>query len=233
MEVEQLLAEIEDIIRTRPSRDAFGHGDDDNLPWVGRAVAAIQRWDIVYLPHSNRAAQQLSSDYMADIASGYSELNRLLHQALSDLRMEVGPLSVAVASGQSFAYFDEVRKKIESARTEVFFVDPYLDADFVSKYLPHVKDGVIVRLLGRKGMPALVSAVAAFAAQSHLTIQVRSSSDLHDRYLFVDKTECYLSGASFNHGAQRTATVITQITDAFPAMWTTYEQCWSAAKQER
>ena len=46
------------------------------------------------------------------------------------------PLSVVVQKGQVFDYYDEVRKVIEPARTDVFFVDPYLAADFVSRYLP-------------------------------------------------------------------------------------------------
>jgi hypothetical protein len=75
-------------------------------------------------------------------------------------------LSVIAQSGQVFDYFDELRKVIEPARTEVFFVDPYLNPNFVSRYLPHLAQGVAVRLLGWKGMPALVSAVDVFAQQS-------------------------------------------------------------------
>lgn len=37
--------------------------------------------------------------------------------------MEVGPLSVVVQQGQVFDYFDEVRKVIEPARSDLFFVD--------------------------------------------------------------------------------------------------------------
>jgi hypothetical protein len=40
--------------------------------------------------------------------------------------------------GLVFDYFDGIRKQIELAKTELFFVDPYLDSDFVSRYLPQV-----------------------------------------------------------------------------------------------
>lgn len=115
----------------------------------------------------------------------------------------------------------------------MFFVDPYLDADFVGRYLPYVPQGVAVRLLGRYGMLALLPAVDLFARQSNLSIEVRSSPDLHDRFLFVDKNECYLSGASFKDGARKAPATLTQIVDGFKAMWDTYDRLWTAGKQER
>ena len=67
-----------------------------------------------------------------------------------------GPLSVAANRGQPFNYFDEVRKLIAAAQTDILFVDPYLDADFVSRYLPHVRVGVTIRLLISKNLPVLL-----------------------------------------------------------------------------
>jgi hypothetical protein len=165
---------------------------------------------------------------------GRLKLNALLNQARADLRMEVGPLSVVLDKGQVFDYFDELRKVIEPARSDVFFVDPYLDAEFVTRYLPHVAAGAAVRLLGGpKRMHTLLPAVDLFTKQSGIPIQVRSSTDLHDRYLFVDRAMCYLSGASFKDGAKKAPAVLTQITDAFQAMWTTYDDLWSKANVER
>ena len=109
----------------------------------------------------------------------------------------------------------------------MFFVDPYLDADFVSRYLPYVAEGVSIRLLGGpKKRATLLPAVESFAQQSGRSVSVRVSDGLHDRYLFIDGAACYLSGASFKDGAKNAPAVLTQITDAFQAMWDTYEQQW-------
>jgi len=143
-------------------------------------------------------------------------------------------LSIVAAPGQVFDYFDELSKGIETARSEILFVDAYLDAEFVSRYLPHASSGVGVRLLGGpKRMPTLLPAIDLFAQQHSKTISVRSSDKLHDRYLFVDETACYLSGASFKDGAKKAPAVLTQITDAFQSMWDTYDNLWKAAKTER
>ena len=153
-----------------------------------------------------------------------------LHQAQNELRLQTaGPLSVGIETGRVFEYFDELRKIIESARSDLLFVDPYMDAGFVSQYLPLVPVGTAVRLLARHGVASLKPAVAAFVTQFGHTVAIRTASGFHDRYLFVDAQSCYQSGASFKDGAKKAPTVLTQITDAFTAMQSTYEALWAKA----
>jgi hypothetical protein len=157
-----------------------------------------------------------------------------LHEARHNLRMQTtGPINVPLPHGEVFRYFDEVRQIIESAKNDLLFIDPYLDSEFVSRYLGHVSKGVTTRLLGGKKLATLLPAVDLFVKQSQLAIQVRSAPNLHDRYIFVDRTECYQSGASFKDGAKSAPTTLTQITDAFGAMLQTYEALWSGAEVER
>jgi len=117
-----------------------------------------------------------------------------------------------------FDYFDEIRKVLETAQRDVLFVDPYLDAEFVSRYLGHIPAGVSIRLLARERIQTLIPAVELYAKQSNTKIEVRSAAGFHDRYLFVDNSGCYQSGASFKDGAKKAPTTVTQIIDAFPAV---------------
>ena len=146
----RLLSEVEEILRVAPtiSAFAFDSGSDEHLAWLGRAAAAIDRWDMVSMISARSALRQVPSSQYESCRKALGTLKMLLQQAKSDLRMELGRGSVVVAEGRVFEYFDELRKVIETARTDVFFVDPYLDADFVSRYLPYVAEGVSIRLLG-------------------------------------------------------------------------------------
>jgi hypothetical protein len=235
VEKAQLLAEVEDILRSVPSREGFEKRSEGSISWVGRAAAAISRWETPRTYMVDTAVDDINKSLdMVRNAKGRAKLTSLLHQARADLRMEVGPLSVVVEKGQVFDYFDELRKVIEPARSEVFFVDPYLDAEFVSRYLPQVATGTSVRLLGGpKSMATLLPAVDLFTTQSGTPIQVRSSNDIHDRFLIVDRAACYLSGASFKDGGKNAPAVLTQIGDGFQAMWNTYDALWARGKIER
>jgi hypothetical protein len=145
----------------------------------------------------------------------------------------LGPLNVALQHGMTFDYFDEIRKIVELAKQELFFIDPYLDAECVSRYLPHAAPGVGARLLAREKLSTLLPAVDAFAQQHKAKVQVRSAPNFLDRYLIIDRTACYQSGASFKDGARTSPTLVTQITDAFAAVLSTYEDLWNRAKIER
>jgi hypothetical protein len=43
---EQLLAEVEDILRTMLSREEFEKRSADSVAWVGRAAAALTCWNM-------------------------------------------------------------------------------------------------------------------------------------------------------------------------------------------
>lgn len=230
-----LLLEIEEIIRSMPSQRDLSANVQKCLPWLGRASAAMNAWDSIRsIAHFEPLVQHYShvSAQSLNVSFGptHQSMLVLLHQAQNDLRLKtIGPLSVGIPSGRVFEYYDEVRKLIEFAKSDLLFVDPYIDADFVSKYLPHVSNGTKVRLLTGVRIQTLKPSVSVFVAQTGHSIEIRTSTSFHDRYLFVDKQACYQSGASFKDGARKAPTILTQITDAFSEVLATYEQLWNQA----
>lgn len=225
----QLLNEIEDVLRTMPALDSFGNDTPEHISWLGRASAVVHAWDsakaiVLFDGH----VAKMNSRSARDVEASAKPMLTMLHQARHDLCMRTqGPLSVNVETGGVFDYFDEIRKVIEAAKQDILFVDPYLDAEFVSRYLPHISDGVQIRLLARERLAMLLPSVALLRQQSGKAIDVRSALGFHDRYVIVDRISCYQSGASFKDGAKKSPTTLTQIIDAFPAVLSTYEDLWN------
>jgi hypothetical protein len=230
---EQLLGEVEDLLRNAPPLATIEEHTENAIAWLGRLSAVIRAWDSTRSPEVMLGQMEMESINAYKMGEGYRRVLTLLHEARHALRMQtVGPLSVAMAHGQVFDYFDELRRVIEGAKQDLLFVDPYLDSEFVSRYLSHVSKGATIRLLARERLATLLPAVDLFAKQSQLAIQVRSAPNFHDRYVFVDGNACYQSGASFKDGAKSAPTTLTQITDALAAMLQTYEGLWGTAKTE-
>ena len=225
---EALLTEVEDIIRTAP--DTVQMGNIENVDWLGRAAAVVDEWGkgaqwAVIASNLGSPVEQFSRDAPRQVMA-------LLHQARHDLRMRtVGPVSGAFERGRVFDYFDELRKVIDGAQEDLLFVDPYLDAEFASRYLPHVRQKVLVRLLttGRH-VEALLSSVVLLQQQQGLNVNIRVGDGLHDRHLFVDRRACYHSGASFKDGAKRAPTTLHQITDVFAEVYAAYEIKWATGQ---
>lgn len=104
-----------------------------------------------------------------------------------------------------------------------------MEAEFVVRYLPHVKAGTAIRLLTHDKLPALVPAAKLFAQQTTAKIEVRSFRGLHDRFVFIDKKECHLSGASFKDGAKNAPAIVAQIVDGAGELLNSYEGLWAKA----
>lgn len=225
---EQLLAEVEDLLKTIPTVETVGQFSVE-YDWLGRAMAVIHEWSPSLAPGFGFAVNELQSRTGLK-QLGYRKIVTMLNQCRHSLRMRIsGPLAVAVGSGQVFHYFDEIRRKIEVATSDVLFVDPYLNADFVSTYLPHIPRSAAIRLLSRESIAAMKPSVELFIAQTGATVQLRAASGFHDRFVFVDRTTGFHSGASFKDGAKRAPTTISEVTDALPAVLATYEALWSGA----
>lgn len=229
----RLLAELEDLIRNAPPNDKIHHRSPEILSWLGRSVAVLNDW------HSSRGAlareylKQIRMTNAYQIEEGYLSLMTLLYEGRHVLQMATNTSGVAVAQGMQFDYFDEIRKKIEEARQDLLFIDPYLDAEFVSRYLTNVAAGVKVRLLtSDKKLSSLLGALKPFVQQHKVSVEVRTMDGLHDRYFFIDGKSCYQSGASFKDGAKNAPTTITQITDVFNAVKSEYETRWASATKQ-
>jgi hypothetical protein len=205
-----VLAEIEDILRTAPPRTTLLSDVPETFAWLGRTIAAISRWNSEGGARARKLVSQMQNVRSTEAQQRYNGLMVLLHEACNDLRMTtIGPINAAIGQGLIFDYFDGIRKIIMLASSDLLFVDPYLDAEFVSRYLPQVRSGVQVRLLvgkKEKQLAALSSAVKLFAQQHQMHIGLRSTPNLHDRYIIVDGWSCYQSGASFKDGARTAPT---------------------------
>jgi hypothetical protein len=122
MDKQQLLGEVEDLLRTMPPRATLRHETDENLAWFGRAAALVSAWSSVRAVEFNRYYQQ-ALDRNAFVATpGLRMLLLMLQEMRGTLLLQTrGPLSMVVGAGMVFDYFDEVRKIIEPARLDLFF----------------------------------------------------------------------------------------------------------------
>lgn len=232
MSDEQKLLEVEDLLRNIPIE--FGNPNDKHFSWVGRVKSIVNNHSLALSVGFNLITDNLFSNYPLVRSDSLNKVRVALHQVRSDLKMKlVGHLSVAIGRGMKFDYFDELRKKIELGSREVFFVDQFLDAGFVSNYLVHVKENVKVKLLvGETPNATLLPAAKMLSEQENINIEIRSSFEkIHDRYLIVDMNDCYQSGASFKDGGKNSPTTITQITDASSAVIKIYEDFWNSGNK--
>ena len=122
---EQLLLELQDVIRSMPGPRDFGANPDMCIPWLGRASAAMSKWDSIrsiahFEPEVKQYSNLQASRDRVNFVPFRQTLLVLLHQAENDLRMRTaGPLSVGVTTGRVFEYFDELRIYVRVYKQEI------------------------------------------------------------------------------------------------------------------
>jgi len=239
---EDLLAEIEDVIRTMPSfsRDhiMLGFSEEEEL-WLARAAAAIESWSVAKGIEWQKAVNATRIG-VGPAGTAGSDMRILLHQCRNTLRLRTtGPVNAAIGKGHVHDYFEELRRIISLAKTDVMFVDRYFDGAFVDRYFPHIDDNVPIRILTWSGKgtakqrAGLKSAADLFAQQHGVSIEIRKHADVHDRYVIIDGSDAYHSSASFKHGPQDSgATIREQSGTALGLLLTEYSTLWDNATPE-
>ena len=101
--------------------------------------------------------------------------------------------------GQIYDAFDQMKKFVRMAKTELIVIDQYFD-DSVLPLIAQKRPGVSVLVVknNRKNLLHAVD-VARFNAQFGNSLTVKDSARFHDRFLIIDKTTLIHVGASLNH----------------------------------
>ena len=126
--------------------------------------------------------------------------------------------------------FVAIREQIDRAKKELVLVDPFCDREFFGILQSSTARPQNIRLLCRSNAVALKPKAKAFAAQfAGVNIELRTSSDFHDRFLVIDQSICVHIGASINHAGSR-AFMISVVEDERnrTALIKAVEEAWNA-----
>jgi hypothetical protein len=129
--------------------------------------------------------------------------------------------------------FVAIREEIDRAKKELVLVDAFCDREFFGILQSSIARPQNIRLLCRNNAIALKAEANAFATQyPGLNIELRTSSDFHDRFLVVDQSICVHIGASINHAGSR-AFMISVVEDERNriALIKAVNEAWNAGVQ--
>jgi hypothetical protein len=231
-----LLFHLDELVRTKPpGNNLVGNPTDEHQEWVGRARALIGAWDAIRgVTFNSDCDKALAEDHYNPMVSihALARVMSTIQEARSELRIITGGrVSAAFAGGQPFEIFDELRKVIETAQTDVLFVDAYMGAEFVSRYLQHIPQEAAVRLLTRNMIPELTSALEIYTQQRPVNVEARKSTTIHGRFLCVDRARSFLVDASFKDAAKSAPAALIELSDTAADSLALYEALWlSGAK---
>jgi hypothetical protein len=236
----QLIAALDELVRMMPTEDPPWPPRLELHDWIGRARALIGAWDSSQDTQFaawgdslfERGIQAHSARLQA--LNARAKMMNLVQLARNELRLITGGrVSMAFDAGQQFDFYDELRKVIETAQQDVFFVDRYMGASFITQYLPHTRPNVGVRLLTRDMLAPLLASANAYASQHGTKIEVRTSNGFHGRFMCIDRSRCFLVDASFKDAAHKAPAALIELSDTASVSMDQYEGLWQGGNVER
>jgi len=122
---------------------------------------------------------------------------------LDAMRDKTFPPQKVFFDGQIYDAFEQMKKFVRMAKTELIVIDPYFD-DSVLPLIAQKRTGVSVLVVKnlRKNLLHTMD-VAKFNAQHGNTLTVKESTMFHDRFLIIDKSILIHVGASLNFLGKR------------------------------
>ena len=118
---------------------------------------------------------------------------------LDAMRDKEFPPQKVFFDGQIYDAFDQMKKFVRMAKSELIVIDPYFD-DSVLPLIAQKRQGVSVLVVKNKRKNLLHAVdVARFNAQYGNSLTVKESTRFHDRFLVIDRSTLIHVGASLNH----------------------------------
>lgn len=145
------------------------------------------------------------------------------------LHMPDDDIQGAYEPGEQYELYRDVSKIVSATTREVTIVDAYLDEQSFDLYIGKVSKAVSVRVLSNR-VSSNLEAVAKMCAAGR-KLQLRASSDVHDRAVFSDDRGWVL-GQSLKDAAKAKPTYLVELTEpALAALRNAHDVIWAAARQ--
>jgi hypothetical protein len=219
---------LERLVSTWPRVD--GPSDPKWQAWLGdvRAhLSQVQPEVLARFDHLSRLMMLQLSTYTLEPI--WNEMLATVRAAIAQAKVGQKDLSDKLYGPGEFAELArDLVKIVAAAQSSLFIVEPYASAKLFTEPLGEADPAVDVRLLTKKAPLDLSQASVDFAAKRQGRLELRRTSDIHDRVIFVDDRDCWVLGQSMKNAATSMPTYLLPVV-AVNGMVNLYEKLWAAA----
>lgn len=209
---EQAIPILEELVRNAdqlrtekhgsPSRQEWAHtGEGALLAALGGADNAISAFGAAqcgsYGPWDTEESLRQQANQQLD------GMLAVLRSAIQQLRWRLpDPRQVFIPAGSQHDAYVEIRSIVQQAVSEIFVVDPWVD-ETLWPLLKNVPTTCRVRILGEHLKGDFALEARRFSAQHGAAIEIRRTSNYHDRFIFLDGKRCVHLGASIKDAGRK------------------------------
>jgi hypothetical protein len=135
-----------------------------------------------------------------------NETNKKFDEILKLISKADLPKQAIFSAGQFYDAYEYISSIVRRANHSIVLIDPYCDAKAFT-FLKNKKESVELTICSSHLSKLEKEEIEKFESQ-YGKIDVKQLDDNHDRYLIIDKKECYQLGASLNYAGKKTFSII-------------------------
>lgn len=235
MQPEELYRRVGRLIESAPSFGGIGLLSVDQMTWLGRAEALVATsGDVSAQAEFSLTKQKLAQPPTRAMAQ--QNLMLILYKILAaaELASPPGAQGTFIPVGNSFDAYAAIAKIMSAAKQDVLVVAPYMDDTVLIDFGGALSEGVMLRLLTDQATakPNLAPAAIRWKAQfgrRPLEVRLASRKALHDRAIFVDRSEAWTVTQSLKDLAKRSPAEIVRADDIASLKIESYESVWQSS----
>ena len=124
------------------------------------------------------------------------ETNRKFDQVFKRISEVDLPKSSVFMKGKFYDAYEFISELMKKANESLVLIDAYCDSKAFT-FIKNKKDNVLITIYTSKKSKLTDEEIEIFK-QQYGDIKIKINNDFHDRYLIIDRKECYSLGASLN-----------------------------------
>jgi len=133
-------------------------------------------------------------------------LGALGYTFTNDQLKDADKTEIIYSESRPFDAFIDIKKIMANAEKEIKIIDPYIDQGLFTLYLSDVKAQVDIKILSKK-VKDKVKAVAKVFKKQKNNFEIRSTQNIHDRYIIVDN-RAWIIGQSIKDAGNKPLSII-------------------------
>ena len=135
-----------------------------------------------------------------------NETNKKFDEILKLISKADLPKQAIFSAGQFYDAYEFISSIIQRANVSIFLIDPYCDSKAFT-FLKNKKETVGLTICLSHSSKLENDEISRYESQ-YGKITIKYLDDNHDRYIIIDKEECYQLGASLNYAGKKMFSII-------------------------
>jgi hypothetical protein len=228
-----ILFKLTELIKNMPEHASDADaGASPQRQWIAEVGALISRVSSEKRIIFNTAKAFLSHNWVKAVRQIQGQVLDVIEELKLDLELSGrADIGSAYSPGDAYKYFADLKSIIGSAQSDIFLIDPYFDGEAFNNYLACVVSGIEVRIFANKHAQEVKAYIDKHKIQFNSNIEVRKNKNLHDRLVIIDRSDCWITGGSLNHGGMKSPSYLIPVgTELANGKLSMYDIIWNDSK---